>query len=189
MGQQVIGVPNPSKIDDEAALGLLGKENSLSYGIDVIETHIHARERWFGLAAVPDGESHRADLDSMTPFQINGGNDTWGAWVQIIGTEDTPTVPGLVSFDPRQLLITEVQTGKIKTRIQFAFGDDTANNALSIGSYTEEMMVPEKTTKESPFDIHFPRLDAGTKVWSRVWGSDQASHTFDFFLGFHQYIG
>jgi hypothetical protein len=36
-----------------------------------IETHLHSRERWFGLAALPSGETHVADLDTIAPFEVS----------------------------------------------------------------------------------------------------------------------
>lgn len=188
MGQQIIGVPNPSKIENESTLGLRGENNSLTYRVHEIERHLHSRERWLGLAAVPVGETHRADIDSMVPFQIDAGNDTWGAWVQILGSGDTPIISGAVKFDIHRILITEVETAKIITRIQIAY-DSSAAIALPAGNYTELIIIPEKSTKENPFLFKFPRSSAGTKFWARCWANGQNTHTIDFFFGLHEYEG
>ena len=84
------------KIDDLATAGLLGVVNSLAYRVHEIERHLHSGARWFETAAVPDGEVHVADSigSGAGAFQIDAGNDTWGAWVQVLGSEDTPTVAG-----------------------------------------------------------------------------------------------
>lgn len=176
------------KIDNQATDGLDGVDNSLAYRVHEIEKHFHNNERWFGLAAAPVGETHRADIDSMTPFQIDAGNDDWGAWIQILGSSDTPVTTGMIKFDLHRLLITEVETGKISTRIQIAF-DTSAAAALAAGNYTELIIIPEKATKENPFEIKFPRVSNGTKFWARCWANGQNTHTLDFFYGLHEYQG
>jgi hypothetical protein len=187
MGQIVLGT-NPPKIDRQRTLGLSGRRGSLAYTTNVIRNHIHSIERWMGLAAAPVGDTHRADIDSMTPFQIDAGNDTWGAWVQILGSEDSPSIEGYEFIDIHRILITEVETGKIPTRIQISFNSDP-DIALSEGDYTEIMVIPEKATKNSPFIIKFPRVLSGTKFWARCWAAGQDTHTLDFFYGFHEYPG
>lgn len=186
-GRTILG-DETFKIDSRKTDGLLGESNSLAYRVHEIERHLHSNERWMGLAAVPVGETHRADIDSMIPFQIDAGNDTWGAWVQILGSDDTPIISGNVKLDIHRLLITEVETGKIITRIQIAY-DSSAAAALASGNFTEIMIIPEKSTKENPFEIRFPRVNIGTKFWARVWASGQNTHTVDFFFGLHEYEG
>jgi hypothetical protein len=176
------------KIDKRKTDGLLGEQNSLAYRVHEIERHVHSRERWMGLASSPVGETHRADLDSMTPFQVDAGNDTFGSWVQILGSEDTPIISGSVKLDIHRLLITEVETGKVITRIQIAY-DSSAAAALAAGNFTEIMIIPEKATKENPFEIKFPRVLCGTKFWARCWASGQDTSTIDFFYGLHEYEG
>ena len=65
-----IAATDVNKIDAEAVNGLMGTVDSLSYKVHEIEKHLHNWERWLGLAAVPVGETHRFDIDSMTPFQM-----------------------------------------------------------------------------------------------------------------------
>lgn len=186
--QRIVLGDETEKIANQTTDGLGDEVNSLSYRVAEIERHFHSRERWMGLATVPVGETHRADVDSMAPFVVTSGNDTYGAWLQILGSGDTPAVSGGVKFDLHDILITDVSTARIITRIQIAFGD-TAAGALSAGDYTEFMIHPEKTTSESPFAIQMPRNNAGTKVWARVWADGETAHDVEFFYGFHEYEG
>ena len=68
---------------------------------EVIDTHLHSNERWFEKAAVANGEVHVGDRigEGSGSYQIDAGNDDWGAWVQVLGTEDTPADSGKVAFD------------------------------------------------------------------------------------------
>jgi hypothetical protein len=90
------------KIDVAAADGLLGVADSVAYRVADVERHLLNWERWMGLAAVPVGETHRADsiTDNPDPFQADAGNDDWGAWLQILGSSDTPVIAGNVASLP-----------------------------------------------------------------------------------------
>ena len=179
---------NSPKIDDETVTGLLGTNNSLAYKVHEIEKHLHNVERWMGLAASPSGETHRADSDSMTPFRIDAGNDTWGAWVQICGSDDTPVTAGMVKLDVHRIVISDVENTKTLTKIQLAGGASGAA-ALAAGDYTEIMLMPEKDGKQDPIDVMMPRFIAGTKGWARCWVSGENTSWIDFFYGLHEYKG
>jgi len=180
---------NSPKIDDQEVLGLLGTHNSQAYKIEEIEKHFHNKERWAGVAAIPSGTTHVADTDSMTAFQIDAGNDTWGAWVQILGSADIPFTSGTIKGDPHRMLITDVERKKIITRIQFAYGDVDATTALAAEDYSEIMVTPDNDAKESPFDVMMPRVSIGDMAWARCWIKAQDTGTIDFFYGAHGYKG
>lgn len=95
------------RLDWEATDGLNGVENSLAYRTHEIERHAHHYERWFEKASVPSGEVHVADrlCTGAGAFQADAGNDDWGAWVQILGSNDTPEIPGSVFFDIHRMSI------------------------------------------------------------------------------------
>ena len=176
------------KIDDTTVNGLTGVKDSLAYRVSEIEKHLHNWERWIGLAASPVGETHRFDIDSMTPFTMDAGNDTWGAWVQIVGSEDFPITAGMVYRDAHRIIITDVERDKKITRIQFAGGED-ADAAVLAGNYTEFMVTPQKDAKQVPITIMTGRVPSATKGWARCWVNGQDTGTVEFFLGVHEYEG
>jgi hypothetical protein len=150
------------------------------------EHHVHGWEDWGGLAAVPAAETHRVDFDVMTPFQMDAGNDTWGSWLQIVGSSDTPVRSGNVKFDIHRILITDVERDLTITRIQIGCGASGADS-LAAGTYTEFMITPQKNARSNPFDIMMKRCSVGEKVWARCWVNGQNTGTVDFFFGIHEY--
>ena len=176
------------KIDSLAADGLLGVEDSLAYKIAEVEKHLHNWERWLGLAAIPVGETHRFDVDSMTPFQIDAGNDDWGAWLQIVGSEDFPITAGMVKRDAHRILIVTAERSGAITRVQIAGGED-ADAAVIAGNYTEFMFITQANVKSTPVDIMTGRAPSAVKGWARCWVDGQDTGTVDFFIGVHEYPG
>lgn len=179
------------KIDDAPTDGLLGVEDSTAYRIHELERHFHSFERWFGAAAVPVGESHVADRigDTVTAFQADGGNNTWGAWVQILGSDDTPVIAGTVSFDGHRWLVTAVERANAVHFVQVAAGPSGAA-ALAAGVYSEFVVKPITTNARAfPGAIQSRRIPVGTKVWVRIWVVGQDTGTLSFFFGLHSYEG
>lgn len=175
-------------LDDEAVDGLEGAHDSIGYLVAEIERHIHNRERWLGARSPVIGESYVADAVSMTPFVITSGNDGFGAWVQILGSRDTPVRAGMERFDIHRLLITDVGTNRIITRIQIA-GGSSGNDALAAGNYTEIMITPEQNARQEPVTMMDFRGTVGTKMWARCWVNGQNNSDIDFFIGIHEYQG
>lgn len=175
---------------EAAVSGLTGTVDSIGYRLNELDRHIHNWTRVAGLAAVPNGETHRADFDSMTPFTLDAGNDQWSdPWVQIIGSDDTPTdLPFTAAkFDLSFIVLDEVERDKELTRLQIAFGA-TAAGALSAGTYSERILKPQNATKNMPFRFMTRRQDAGEKAWARVWVDGQDTGTFAFFWEAHYYV-
>ena len=180
------------KVDQQEVDGLKGTNNSLAYKVHEIERHMHSWERWFGAATVPVGETHVADRinDTNTPFQIDGGNDAWGAWVQILGSTDLPVLVDRVKYDPHKIVFTDIEkSGKIH-KLQVAFGETPAA-ALSAMTFTELVFFSSLGFPGDalPVRLQTRRQDVATKVWARVWVVGQASGTVDFFYGLHEYEG
>lgn len=180
------------KLDKEATAGGLDAiENSLVYRLAEIDRHAHSFERWFGVAAVPNGEVHVADRISPTisVFQADAGNDNWGAWLQIVGSSDTPTDSGNVYFDPHRLFIRAAQRFTNIHFIQIGFGASGAA-ALAAGTYGEFPYEPQSATAmELSIKIKSRRLVVGTKGWLRLVVPGQVSGTIDFLVGIHEYEG
>ena len=180
-----------SKIDDVAVSGLNGTMNSLSYKVGEIEKHLHSAGSWYGQAITPDGEVHVADRigAGVQPFQLDGGNEDWGSWVQILGSDDTPARANQVYFDPHEIVITASEKAGTYF-IQFARGD-SGDAGFTAGTYTE--VVYESTAvgaKEGGFTtLNTGRAPAGSKLWARTLCLGENTATIDFYMGIHEYEG
>jgi hypothetical protein len=178
------------KIDNAATDGLAGVSNSLAYRTHEIEKHFHSYEKGFGLAAVPSGETHRADRlgVGINPFQIDAGNNDWGSWVQVIGSSDTPAVSGNAYFDFHTVTIVAAERTATYF-IQFAAGASGAA-ALSAETFTEKIFKPQ-SVQGKPADIlvQMPRVIATTKIWVRCLCFGQNTATLDFYETLHEYEG
>lgn len=179
------------KIDSAATDGLSGTSDSLAYRVNEIERHFHNYERWFGLAAIPDAEVHRADsiTDNPSPFVMDAGNDTWGAWLQVLGSSDTPAIAGSAKYDFHKMDIITVERANATHFIQVAVGASGAA-ALAAGTYTEFVFRPQSVQgRAAPIPFLDRRMDVGTKAWTRVLSKGQNTGTVEFYLGLHEYVG
>lgn len=177
------------KIDETLTDGLLGTKDSLAYRVHEIERHLHSAASWFEKATTPDGELHVADRigNGAGAFQIDAGSDDWGAWVQILGSTDTPARTGNVYFDPHLIIIESVEKNAVYF-IQFARGDSGAAG-FAAGMYTE--LVYEGVTNRDTgiVDVQTGRAPAGSKIWARVMCLGEDTAKLDFYLGIHEYEG
>ncbi len=182
------------KIDEQTTLGLAGASNSLAYRTHEIETHFHSNESWYGIAAVPDLPDHAADRigTATAGFIVDGGagaGGSWGDWVQIFGTDDTPARSGMAKFDFHRLFVTAVERASTVHFIQIGFGASGAD-ALADGTYTEFVYRSgAAVNREAPVDFQTKRHDAGTLAWIRIWAVGADTGTLTVFLGIHEYVG
>ncbi len=160
--------------------------DTIELAIEVVEVHLHSRGIWFGAAAVPSGEEHVADTDSMTEFVADAGNDDWGTWLQVLGSTDTPVETGKTMYDAHRLFIKSVEVANTLYRIQLGCGASGAA-ALSAGTFTEEPVSFPANARQSPIHILDLRADSGTKCWVRVWADGANTGTVTFLLGLHEY--
>jgi hypothetical protein len=154
-----------------------------------LEEHFHGWERWFGAAAVPNGEVHVADLMSSNPvsFQADAGNNAFGSWLQIVGSGDTPVFIGSVTYMLHTILITAVERINL-TVVQVGFGASGAA-ALAAGIYTTFPYIPQSAAAEElPVDFRSDEQPVGTKAWLRVFVPGQNTGTFNFFFGMHEHL-
>jgi len=154
-----------------------------------VERHLHNWERWFGLAGSPSGETHVADRigTTTTAFQADAGNNTWGDWLQVLGSDDTPADSGNVKYDLHRIIVDASERTGLHL-VQVAFGASGAA-ALAAGDYTEFVFSPGTPQKvPGPVDIIDRRKASGTKAWLRVWVPGQDTGTIDFFIGIHEYV-
>lgn len=180
------------KIDDLATLGLAGVHNSLAYRVQEIERHLHSYEHWFGAAVIPDGEGHQADHigDTTTAFQVDAGNNTWSAWLQILGSEDTPhAMSNMAYYDMHRLAIVSVERANATHFVQIGFGISAAA-ALAADTITEFVFRPQTVQgSEMIVEVQMRRLAVGTKAWFRAWAVGADTGTLSFFFGTHEYEG
>lgn len=155
--------------------------------IDEIERHLHGGGSWFGAASSPSGETHVADRIGSDggAFQLDGGNDTWGSWVQILGSSDTPARTGQTHFDPHEILISATE-GAYVYFIQFTRGASGAAG-LAAGNYTELVIGSDGNKFKGITRVQTGRAPAGSKVWARTWAVGQNTGTIDFYIGVHEY--
>jgi hypothetical protein len=183
------GVEFAAKIDSLATNGLEGVSNSLAYRAHEVEIHFHHYTRVFGLAAVPAGETHRADTitTSPNPFQIDAGNDDWGSWVQIFGSTDTPS--GWVKWDASLISIVAAERANAVYLLQMAAGA-TGAAGLAAGTYSDNVFTPQSVNgRPAAINYAFRRQDATTKLWMRTWCRGQNTATLDFYVKLHGYAG
>lgn len=178
------------KIDSATTDGLAGTSNSLAYRVHEIERHFHSYETWLETAAVPNGEIHVADRvgDGNGAFQIDADNDDWGAWVQILGSSDTPQRGSAVKFDLHRLEISATEHNEVYF-VHISFGA-SGNDGKEAGDYTEAVFKPSSNQVDNgPVTVQSRRIDAGTKAWARCKCPGQNTATLDFFIGLHEYSG
>ena len=166
-------------------------ENEIAKEAYEAEKHVHSGERWLGKLGTVAGVSDIASDVTMSTFTIDGGDDTWGAWIQVFGTNDTPIDTGKTKFDPHQILVTFVERTTSVHRIQIAHRAglaSLASDAWAAGDYTVAMFISTAANiKTTPVEVQSQRITAGDKVWARCWVDGQDTGTVKFFIGIHEY--
>jgi hypothetical protein len=189
MVQTLDGVTDLQKIDSYATDGLNGVYNSLAYRVNEIERHAHHYMRSYGLAAVPAGTTHRADeiTSDPEPFVIDAGNDTWGAWVCVFGSTDTPA--GWAYFDPGEVNIVAAENANVIYLIQMGAGASGAA-ALTAGTFSDTVFTPQSVNGR-PAAMEFPmrRQIAGTLLWMRTLCRGTNTSELDLYIDLHGYEG
>ena len=180
-----------SKIDDAATLGLAGTSNSLAYRIMELERHFHNVERWWGALVAPD-ETNAIEANVNRPFVAASGDNTWGAAIPILGTDDNPVLATDAKFDIHRLLVTDLDDDTTPWRVRVIWGSGTSADAITAGQWTEMMTVtnavPGNRAGGSPIDVIMRREDIGVKIWAQAW-NDTDAEELSFFTGYHGYVG
>lgn len=180
------------KVDSLTTDGLLGVENSLAYRIAEIERHLHNTEKWFGAAAVPNGEIHVADrmVGGIQPFILTAGNDDFGSWVQVLGSGDTPVKTGAVKFDQHRFMV--IATNSTNSFVIQVVAGESADIAAKIAAeeFSESPYISATNNNDSGInDVMVRRQDAGTKAWARCACIGSSGSTLSFYFGIHEYEG
>jgi hypothetical protein len=155
---------------------------------EIVQDHFHNRARFLGARAGWDGtnEVNAASNDSLTPFLIDAGNDTWGGSYCILGTGDTPVIAGKALWDFRWITITQTERNTLY-RIRFAWGADYAS-AIAAGDFTEWEFIPLSGGQDSgPIEVEITRRPAGTKLFAATWCLGANTGTISFTIGLHEY--
>ena len=176
------------KIDSKATDGLAGAHNSIAYRLEEVEKHFHSAGSWFGAAATPAGETHIADRvgPAIAAFALDAGDDDWGAWVQILGSDDTPARGTNAYFDPHLIVVTSTER-TLPYFIQFSRGDSGAAG-LSAGTYTEFVLDFVTNKGGTIVPVQTGRAPAGDKLWARCLCPGQNTAAMSFYIGLHEYI-
>jgi hypothetical protein len=182
-----------SKIDDAAADGITGIEDSLAYRVSVVDGYFHIRERWFGKSADQSGNNWGAD--TLTPFQAISGAGVYGAdandEAKVVGSDDTPIFVGDTRMAAQRILVVGVSVDT-HYKLRVVYGTGTMADAITALQYTEIMVKFDATNPQQsagiPFDIKVPRLDVGTKIWLQAKNATDNA-TIDFFVGGHENEG
>lgn len=156
-----------------------------------IERHFHGRERWFGAAGTPAAETHVADrmAGGINPFTLIAGNNTWGAWLQILGSSDTPVMAGYAYNDPHRYLVTAANSTNpyIIQVIAGESADIVAN--LAAGNYTETAFIaPSNNLDNGIQEIMSRRIPSGSKAWARCACIGSNGTTISLYFGIHEYV-
>jgi len=161
---------------------------TIQHEVIEIATHLHSNE-WLGaLAASPSPPGHAAEWNTMNPFQSTAGNDTWGAWIQIIGSTDTPIHTGMTKFDLHKILVIDVAvTADLDLHIvQVGCGLNGAQTLID-STYTTFAFVPERGAAVTVINFQMKRCEAGQNVWLRHWVDGTNAPTMDFVHLLHEY--
>ena len=160
--------------------------------VEIIETHIHNRERWFGKSADQSGDDWGIEA-GLTPYQAISGNGDFGGdandEAKVLGSEDTSSISGMTYFDPHRILvITQSVTTAYILRV--IYGTGTMAAAESAGQYSDVPIISDTTKQNSaggrPLDMIMPRCAAGCQIWIRIKNATDNA-TLDFLFGIHEY--
>jgi hypothetical protein len=186
-----------AKIATADSGGMLATADSLAYHAHVTRRAVNHYERWFAKAASASPETHVADNVGNTgtaAFQIDGGagaGGSWGDWVQILGSSDTPIAgeATYAKYNLQKIFISDTQEDNSVYFVQFGFGTSGAA-ALLAGTYSELVYKSSGTgAEEVVYMIRARRQAAGTKAWARAWCVGKNTGTMDFYLSIIQYEG
>lgn len=171
------------KIDDQAANGLLGVEDSVAYETQEISVHLHHENICYG----NDGSNNLLQ-DSTTAFQITSGSSgAFGTELQIHdGTViESGSTTKKVDFD--RIVVSAANAGAGERYIvQIWCGTTTFAAATKCTSFW--YLVPAVNNRGFSFEATTKRFPCNHKIWIRCKCSANAK-TIDLLFGAHTYIG
>ncbi len=157
--------------------------------LEKIDEEAHTPEEFCGANASPVFPTTAADSDTKTPFVLTGGNDTWGAWLHMIGSTDLPVRTGKVAFDIHEVFISSVSTASAG-KIQIGWDLTTSSVILANETYSSVMFRPSGVgvnLSAVPVGLRMPDVPVGTLIFGRCWVFDENGATVSVFLGDHEF--
>ena len=155
--------------------------------VEVVEEHVHNRERWFGKSADQSGTDWGVEA-GLTLYRAISGNSVFGADANdealVLGTSDTPAIAGMTRFDVHRIIINAASHANPFV-LRILYGTGTMAAAELAGQYSDVVITEAK--KGLPLGIIMPRAECGvSKIWVRAKsGTNDA--TIDFYIGIHEY--
>lgn len=156
---------------------------------EILDTHIHGKEHWFGISADQSGNNWGGD--TLFPFAAQSGNADYleAGKAKVVGSTDTPVIPGGLYFDLHRILITGVSENTV-FKIRFIWGTGIMVDAITAGQMSEVLIkfdaINPQQSAGIPFAFIMPRLAVGTKVWAQVKSLTNLA-TIAFYVGLHEY--
>ena len=149
------------------------------------ETHMHNRERWFGIAS-PQTGSNWGTQDTLNQYQATSGNGVYGAAIKILGSADTPIISGQLYFDIRRISVPAVSVAS-PYFVRFIWDKTSAANGITNGTFTEVVCQQATVTGINlAVEVQCPRIASGMLVWAEVMNATNNA-TINFFIGVHGY--
>ena len=137
-------------------------------------------------------ENHVADrMDGViVAFTLTAGNNAFGSWLQVLGSDDTPVTSGRVKFDFHRIIVTDTNSTDAFI-IQIVVGESAGIAAkLLAEEYDEFPYIAATNNNDSGIsEIIDDRGDVGEKVWMRCANVGGNATTLEFYLGIHEYVG
>lgn len=160
-------------------------EDRITIAVEETEKHFHNSEVWFGDAASPEAGVHEADKESLTPFQVDSGNNDWGTAICVLGTSDTPSATGMTKFDLHKILIVSAERAGAVSYLRITSGATEAAG-ITAGTSTVVAFFVGTPLRMSAIEFLMRRATAGTKVWVNAKVAADTG-TVDFLFGLHEY--
>lgn len=137
-------------------------------------------------------EDHVADRLTLTQtsFVADAGNDDWGSWLQVLGSDDTPVRVIMTKFDFHKILVVSHEHNTTEYDMQIVCGESAGIAAkLIVEDFTEITMVTGAGNSETgPTTVKQTRIDVGDKIWVRIRANTKNTGTLDFKIGIHEYV-
>ena len=151
------------------------------------DDHNHNRSRVFGLR-VPQTATNWGDPNSLNPYVVQSGNNTWGASVQGLGTGDTPIFSGSLHFDHRRIVVVANSSATLgKLRLIWGSPTQTDVQAIAAGQWSEEPYIRDSAgVQKGEWEFRAEKIPVGWKVWYQYWNSVNLA-TISFVFGLHEY--
>ncbi len=175
-----------------SSVGQLKKagEPGLFQEVQYTEEHVHNRSRCFGKSGDQSGTDWAVEAD-LTPFRAISGNNDFGGDANdealLMGTSDTPVIPGKTKFDPGRIIVIATSS-TTPWVLRLIYGSGTIGDAEAAGQYSCRNFIKESNAGwTGKLEISLPLLTCGVdKLWLKAKNATDNA-TIDFLLDEHEY--